>query len=490
MPNLFDTFRQQFAERAADRLFGDLIETRVQNAVKVVDDKWWTQVVGSAAPNDLRWSDRQAILGDALTAWRVNPLARQLVRLTRGFVLQDGIQFHAKRKKDQKFVDEFWNHKRSKMNRRLQTWCDALTLFGEVFPVLFFNHADGMSYVRSVPAKSIDAIETKPGDYETHLKYHQITDVVLPGSSAKTSLVAPMGGRDWYAAEYVGDNWATMPENRPEMLHFAVNVPDGGTRGSGDLDPVLEWLARYKSWLTDRWSINKSKAEWVWDLSIEGADQGVLNARKRDFEKSTGEAGGIYVHNEKESLNVKYPGIAADTVAPDGQAMRLMVAAGGGVALHHLGENEVGARASASNADRGTLSHYATRQNDLIGFCCELIDRAAWRASTVGRVHYPHDGFAVTAEVAELTREDNLMLAQATQAMVSALASAKVQGWVDDETAMGLMLKFAGEIIDVQEVMDKVKSDAQPKITISKPSGNPNGSTGAPASQLSIGATV
>ena len=433
--------------RLAEMLFGDLIDAAVQNAVKVVDDKWWTTVTDASAPNDLKWAERQTNLADALEAWRLNPIARQLVRLTRGFVLQDGISFRAKRKKDQKFIDEFWHHKRSNMPQRLTRWCDALTLFGEIFPVLFFNHADGMSYVRNVPAKAIDDIHTRPGDYETALSFHQLTQ--------------DLEGRTWQASESVMDGWAGMPENRPEMLHFAVNVPDGGLRGSGDLDPILSWLGYYKSWLTDRWTLNKAKSNYVWDLTVEGADGRELARRKRDLEKAASSAGGYYVHNEKETLNVLYPNIAGDTSEPDGKAFRLMIVAGGGVSLHHLGENDSLTRASSGASDRGTLSHYTARQNDLIGFCVELIDRAAWRAAQVGRVRYPSSGgFQVEAEVAEATREDNLMLAQATASIVSALAEAKAQGWMDDQTAMTMLLKFAGEAVDVQKIVERIADSA------------------------------
>jgi hypothetical protein len=319
------------------------------------------------------------------------------------------------------------------MPQRLCIWCDALVLFGEIFPVLFWNHVDGMSYVRNVPAKAIDQIHTKPGDYETHLSYHELT--------------ADLRGRTWRASETVTQDWAGLPQNKPEMLHFAVNVPDGGVRGSGDLDPVLRWLKMYRDWLTDRWVINKAKGHYVWDLTIEGADRDELTARQRALAQATTEAGGFYVHNDKESLKVVYPGIAADTVETDGRAMRLMIAAGGGVALHHFGENDSLTRASAGSSDRGTLSHYAARQNDLVAFCQHLIDRAAWRAAQAGRLPYPQGGFRTSAEIAELTREDNLMLAQAANSMVSALVAAKTQGWVDDETASALMFKFAGEVV-------------------------------------------
>ena len=219
-------------ERLAGALFGDLIEARVREAVRVVDDRWWAQIGGAAGTNDLAWADRQQDLADALDAWRSNPLARQIVRLTRGFVLQDGISFKSEDPVIQCWVDEFWNHAQNRMAARMRVWCDALTISGEVFPVLFLNKADGMVYVRSIPAKSIDDIETDPEDLESERRYHQLIDGDVEGR--------------WWSGP------AGEPNEGRLMLHYAVNRVEGAVRGSGDLDPDLPWLKRYKEWLLDR----------------------------------------------------------------------------------------------------------------------------------------------------------------------------------------------------------------------------------------------
>jgi len=58
----------------------------------------------------------------------------------------------------------------------------------------------------------------------------------------------------------------------------------------------------------------------------------------------------------------------------------------------------------------------------------------------------------------ELKIGDSLALAQATEAMLTALGAAKVQGWASDETAMRLLFQFAGEEVDVHTERDKIKS--------------------------------
>lgn len=53
-------------DRLADRLFGDVIQGRVQAAVMVVDDKWWRQVDGAAGPQDKKWWELRDDFQDAL----------------------------------------------------------------------------------------------------------------------------------------------------------------------------------------------------------------------------------------------------------------------------------------------------------------------------------------------------------------------------------------------------------------------------------------
>ncbi|MCW5880325.1 MAG: hypothetical protein KIS91_05250 [Anaerolineae bacterium] len=43
-----------------------------------------------------------------------------------------------------------------------------------MFAILFPNPADGLSYVRLVPAASIRAVDTDPEDYEAELGYWQL----------------------------------------------------------------------------------------------------------------------------------------------------------------------------------------------------------------------------------------------------------------------------------------------------------------------------
>ena len=153
-------------EILAERLFGDVIDRRVQAAVKVIDDKWWRQVDGAAGPQDKKWWEIKDDLDDALDAWRTNPLAFRIVALTTDYVVGAGIQVTSPVAYVDKFINELWSHRLNKLALRLYTWCDELTRAGDLFIVIYTNPADGLSYFRAIchlTADNRQGIHTQSG---------------------------------------------------------------------------------------------------------------------------------------------------------------------------------------------------------------------------------------------------------------------------------------------------------------------------------------
>ena len=59
------------------------------------------------------------------------------------------------------------------MDLRLESMCEELARAGDLFPVLFRNDKDGMSYLRFITKDDIVKIETLSTDWETEISYHQ-----------------------------------------------------------------------------------------------------------------------------------------------------------------------------------------------------------------------------------------------------------------------------------------------------------------------------
>ena len=430
-------------DRLAERLFGDVINSRVQAAVKVVDDRWWRQVDGAAGPQDKKWWELRDDFEDALKAWRTNPLAFRIVSLTTDYVVGSGIQISSPVAYVDRFVSAFWSHRQNRMGMRIYSWCDELTRIGELFVVLFTNPADGMSYVRTVPAVKIDRIETDPDDLERELRYHELRHD------------DPIEGKWWAGWERGKDDLEA-----PVVLHYAVNRAVGCVRGQGDLVPILPWLRRYREWLEDRVRVNRYKNAFLWHVKLEGAGPGDVESKQGQYSKPPS-PGSVIVTDETEEWTAVQPRIQAEDVKDDGKALRLMIAAGAGVPLHYLAEGETATRTTAREMVGPTVRHYEHRQRFFCDLLVDVIEKASYRARVAGRLGQPRGGLQLSYVVADLREEDNLNVARAAREIVQYLEAMKAHGWITDRKAMELAYKFAGEVIDVEALLRELEAQAR-----------------------------
>ena len=437
-----------FRERIVNRFFGDIIDARVQAAavtIRIDDSPGWDDL--TPGPADRPWSERLDDLDDALEAWRKNFMVRRLVTLTRSYVVGSGITVSSEVPAVEKFLRVFWDYPQNRMARRLGPMCDELTRAGEIFPILFTNRVDGMSYIRFVPASRIRELDTAKNDYEIEKRYGEIQQ-----------LTADL--KWWYGpAHYRAFDLTRGGKLMPLMLHYSVNRPIGATRGEGDLVPLLPWAKRYGQWLSDRVRLNRQRTRQML-LDIEIAD-GTLVVEKRQQLRTTNPVeAGIYVHGPGEEVKLHNLNIRAADVKDDGRALRLAIAAGGNVGLHYLGEGEAVNYSTAKEMGEPTARFYTERQDDLCWFVKDMVSVAYKRAVAMGRAVEVAD-LGIKTSVAEVARADNQSLATAARDIVGALREMAEVGWIDRKTALQMAFKFAGEPLGEEEV-ERILKEAEP----------------------------
>jgi hypothetical protein len=358
MPPESNALRRWLAQRLAGPTLDALVDERVHNALQALDDESWRQIAPQG--DTLRpWHAVRGLLERANEACDNNPLAARLVGMTTDFVIGSGATLSGP-----PWAHAFWQHPFNRLSQRVYAWCDELSRSGELFVVLSRNPADGMSYVREVPALQIDAIETAPDDRELELRYHQLTGEIE--------------GRWWPSAGAAALR-PLEPEPDQVMLHYAINRPPGAVRGRSDLAAILPWLERYETWLEDRVRINRGKSAFLWHVGIEGAQPGQLEAKRLQYSRVP-RPGSIIISDASERWQAVTPQINADDAEADGRALRLMIAAGAGVPLHYLGEGEGANRATAREMAAPTLRRFAQRQFLFASLLADLIRTAARRA--------------------------------------------------------------------------------------------------------------
>jgi len=395
----------------AERLFASEMDERVQEALKAVDDRFWrsaTDGQGATRP----WYELRAELERIAVVARINPLAARLVGMTTDFVIGAGATVRG-----HPWALEFWNEPLNRLDMRVYRWCDELTRSGELFIVLSRNPASGMSYCREIPAVQIDQIETDPDDLERELRYHQLTADPegrwwtgkdeggrMKEESPHPSPRLPHSGASPLPIPGEGaihpSSFIIHPSEDQIMLHYAINKRVGEVRGASDLAQIVTWLERYDTWLEDRVRINRYKGAYLWQVKIEGALPGQLEAKRAQYSRVPA-SGSIIVTDGHETWTAVQPSIAADDVEADGKAIRLMIAAGSGVPLHFLAEGESATRATAREMGTATYRHFAHRQHVFSTMIEDIIHVAARRAG-LGEIEVAVAFESVFAEKDEL----------------------------------------------------------------------------------------
>ncbi len=409
---------------------------RLASVSAVVDDSaGWSSVQN--APGDRPWADVAADLEDALEAWRKNFLIRRIVNLMRSYVVGKGIVLNSREPGVDAFLAAFWNHPKNHLARRLGPICDQLTRDGELFPILFTNPADGMSYVRFRTARQIREIETLPNDWEEERIYHE---QYLTGETKR-----------WYAVgNPLTHRKLASGKLHPVMLHWAVNRPLDATRGESDLTPILPWARRYQEWLTDRVRLNRQRTRQAM-MDVEIADDTQVEIKRAQLRTSNPIEAGIYVHGPGERVTYPALKIEAGQAEEDGRALRLAIATGANIGMHYLGEGQGTNYATAREMGEPTARFYTDRQQEIIWMLEDLAAVAYWRYCLV-RDLSPAADLQLVATVAEVAREDNANLAAAARDIAQALAIAGAEGWIDDATALSLMMKFTGETLTQEQL--------------------------------------
>ena len=364
--------------------------------------------------------NREAQLRAAHTAYRTNPVAYAIIEQTTSFVLGGGARVVAQDARVQKIVDGFWHDPENRMPLRIYSLHTELALYGEQFLRFFVQPVTGRVALRQLDPLYVQEIETDPEDLETALRYLYRP----PGS-----LVDGGGEGTWIGAS--------------EVLHVAVNRTSSSLRGRSDLSAVLPWLEHYTTWLTDRVIQNHHRTALLWDVTLKSAGREEL-ARLRAAHAKPPAAGSILFHSENETWRAVTPEVAAGDAAPDGRAIRLMIATGSLLPEHYLGEGGNANRATAAEMGLPAIKRFQRRQELFRAVISQIVQRVLDEAVKAGRLG-PRVNRAFTVQFEELSAAPLPEMASALERLTRSLTMAEKAGWVTEEEARRLWWRYAAQ---------------------------------------------
>ena len=365
--------------------------------------------------------DRQTIFAECLRAWRVNPIARRIVKLISMFIVGEGIQIKSDNKHTDQYLQSWWTHPLNHLDRKVIAWCDEATRSGNLFFLCTADQNNGMLYVRAVPADQVDTIVTASNDIEQELAYKP-RDVQLS---------------PWPAY----DRTNTQPFF---MLHYAYNQPVGVSWGEPDLAPMLPWLGRYASWLEDRARLNRFRQAFLYIVKGKFTDDASRKAKQNELNSNPPPPGSILVADSSEEWNTIKPELNSSDATQDGLSLKKMIAVGAGVPIHYLAEPESSTQTTAESSNQPTFRGLEQTQQFFCQIIGELAALAAAYRKPFDRLVLP--GSRIEAVGPDMTAKDNASLALAVSRVYPAFSELFDWGGIDEDELIRIVYRMAGEV--------------------------------------------
>jgi hypothetical protein len=101
-------------------------------SVRETDSNFFTGGLSPLYDGRLNW-DRKKIFAESLRAWRVNPIARRIVKLMTSFAIGKGLTIKSEDAAAQAFLDEWTTHPLNDFKRKVKRWKDEDTRTGNLF---------------------------------------------------------------------------------------------------------------------------------------------------------------------------------------------------------------------------------------------------------------------------------------------------------------------------------------------------------------------
>lgn len=399
----------------------------------ITDNNFFPTGMSGSYTDRTNW-DRKKIFAESLRAWRVNPIARRIVKLMTSFIVGKDLKIKAKNEELQTWLDKW--AKKNKLRRNLKRWKDEDTRTGNLF-ILFNVLEDKTSILRAVAAEIIDEIKTKESDIEQETEYT-------------------------YQDENGEEKSYTADESQNLfMRHYASNQPVGSAWGEGDLAPLLVWIGRYSSWLEDRVRLNKFRTAFMYVVSGEFKNEAERSAREKQLRAQPPQSGSTLVINRNggEDYGILSANLDSFDASVDGLTIKKMILDGAGQPLHWHAEPEDGMSTTAEAAGTPTFRVLEEAQSDFFDVVIDL-------ATTAARV----GGFEVNEgdiwiEGSDITERDNATLALALGRSYPHLADLFDREAIDPNEFMRLVYKMFAEVPEGKTPKIKRKPLTEPTPT-------------------------
>ncbi|HWR37019.1 MAG TPA: hypothetical protein VN622_14245 [Clostridia bacterium] len=358
------------------------------------------------------------------------PFGKRIVEIITSFVVGEGFDVIAKDQRVQDVVKRFWTDGINDIEKNLSEYSDELSRFGELCLPVAVNPVDGMVRLGYIDPQDIDCIEygrlqTQDGD----------TDISFP---VAVRLKQRMFEKEPRRLRIVRLDEDSSSESFGQLVgdcfYFAVNKSKSASRGISDLFCLADWIDVLDQMIFDFADKVRLLNSFIWDVTLNGADQKAVDEYTRKLTKNPPRQGGVQVHNEGVKFETRTPDFKGADMAESAQMVKKYGLGGIGLPPMFFADPVDANRSTAAEMEGPTGKKLTERQNVIKRIVRALVNFVIDQAIAHGVLPEDVDrGFDIQAP--DLLIRD-MQKSGATLAQTgSALALAEDRGWIQGETA-------------------------------------------------------
>lgn len=392
----------------------------------------------------------------ALKLWRENAMAHRLTEMIVDFVVGDGLTYDAADDRVTPIIDRFWTDPRSELVSRHIDFVRDQSLAGELAFRVFENPLSGRVRLGYVPSSRIGGVRLSPDDVLVD------QSLVLRSTIADAETILPIVTYE--------DEDVAVPRWTGEAFYFAVNRVTGQERGTPDLLAIADYVDGYDQLLFNALERSGLLNAFVWDVTLRGADQTVINDRARDL-ASPPPPGSVRVHNDSETWAAVSPQLGAGDLTAIGREVKNMGLGGAGVPEAWFANGDAANRATLAEQGDPTYRMLARRQL-LVRRQWEKVFRfVAERAKAAGQLPANADT-EVRVSMPDPSTKDTKGIAAALPGLTNALTAAVSEELISTESSRRVFLSITsllGVELDPDEEAERIAEESAAAPTPARP---------------------
>ncbi len=351
------------------------------------------------AKRDLIETDQARQREIAVWLWRHNGFAKRFGEILKDFTAGADPYPKSEDEKLQELLDGFWDHHVNRMRKFGRQIAEQVHILGEQFITLHINETDGEVKLGYLDPDGVEAVVPMPGNPRDLLEVHLCADpgkppvilrILRPGEPLHEVFTGitedgKRGGgafglqpRPPEMKRRLRDSLGRFANNKSEYdgvcMVDQVNVLSNGTRGTSSLFSEADYLDGL-----DKTTFNATERSFilnslVYNHTVLSADTNVLKERQVEAQKATSKPGGVFTHNEGETLEAVTPNLGSQDLETLVRVVKLTILGSWGFPLAWFSDPADSNRATLSEQGTPTARKLQSLQTDLRQFLRSLCE--------------------------------------------------------------------------------------------------------------------